>query len=147
MWESSVLNCLGFIHVGNRAAFFPNTNLSSVFIAEHSNHCHEQWGEKHTSQQERVLTLFLFFFSPSRLQNTSWQLCPWQVQSLEEWWGVLLVSLQASKWQELQLHLVVGFWVSQVENWYKEENRNRSSRSLAAVQSFLAKVPKNPAEV
>eukprot|EP00069_Balaena_mysticetus_P015548 bmy_01822T0 len=58
-----------------------------------------------------------------RLQNTSWQLCLWQVHSSEEWWGVRLDSLQASKWQELQLHLVVGCWASQVENCYKERNR------------------------
>ncbi|MBV96068.1 Syntaxin-17, partial [Eschrichtius robustus] len=37
--------------------------------------------------------------------------------------GARLASLQASKWQELQLRLVVGWWASQVENCYKERNR------------------------
>lgn len=146
MWESSVFNCLGFIHVGNRAAFFLIL-ICQVYCWAFKSLPRAMRGKTHLATGTCSNPFSFFFFSPSRLQNTSWQLCPWQVQSLEEWWGVLLVSLQASKWQELQLHLVVGFWVSQVENWYKEENRNRSSRSLAAVQSFLAKVPKNPAEV
>lgn len=127
----------------NRTFFF-NNNLSSVFIAEHSTHCQEQ-REKGTSQQASILTLF-FPLCLYRLQNTSWQLCLWQVLSLEAWWGVPLGSSQASKWQELQLHLVVGFWASQVENWSRGENKNWLSRSLPAVRSFLAKEPKNPAE-